>query len=163
MTRTPVPHVKRFICCLTFAITCALLAACSTTPSGDGSANSVSRAAKPAGQDRRSAIKKLQKGMTAEAVRTLLGEPDRVTVLEAPNGPGESWLYRSVHRAGSRHIPTGTTSYSRENPLTGQSETITEPVYSVETVYATTETTLILREGLLVEWRQEAVQSRSVN
>lgn len=100
-------------------------------------------------------MKKLSAGMTAEAVRALLGAPEKITVLEPPNGPGEAWLYRSVYSAGLRHVQTGTTSYTRENPLTGQIETLTDPIYSVETIYATRLTTLVFRDGSLVEWRHE--------
>ncbi len=155
--------MKSLLYCSIISLAALLAGACSA-PSGGGEGQGRSApSGKPAGQDRRSAMKKLEKGMSAEGVRALLGEPDRITVLEAPAGPGEAWLYRSVYPSGSRHIPTGSTSYSRENPLTGQMETITEPVYSVETLYATTESTLILRDGTLVEWRHETLGSRKVN
>lgn len=147
-----------------FATILGLLAAgCSTTSSSSAPTSTASASTSPDARELRAKLDQLQKGMPAEAVRALLGTPDKIVPIQTTEGPTESWIYFTTYTVGTRHVQTGTTTYTRENPLTGAMETLEEPILSVESVRATSETTLILRDGHLVEWRHVVDQSPLVS
>src|SRR5690606_34067175 len=106
---------------------------------------------------------KLTKGMSQADVHAVLGAPERTAQSETEIGPVEAWIYRWQYVARSEHIQTGTQSYSRENPITGQLETVNEPIMGIQQIYATDELTLVFSEGRLIEWAGTRNESRQVN
>ncbi len=50
----------------------------------------------------------LEKGMTAETVRKLIGEPKEIKKLDSPEGKAESWIYRREIGARFMDVAAGT-------------------------------------------------------
>lgn len=143
------------------ALVSVLAAGCATAPSAGSPASAP--AAKSDQDERRAAVAKLKKGMTAAQVRALLGAPDQVVPQQTAVGAVDAWIYRTKYTAGSRHIQTGSESYVRPNPLTGANETVVEPIMGVENTYVTEEHVLVMRKGRLFEWKSVAGQSKTIS
>jgi hypothetical protein len=94
----------------------------------------------------------LQKGMTPEEVRALLGEPVQVRPVQSPAGKAERWVYR---RRGGQVVnlqQTSTQDVPFVDPITGETRTMAEPVYSHVTTTVIEETHLLWVNGRLETW-----------
>ncbi|MDD2762432.1 MAG: hypothetical protein PHE83_00505 [Opitutaceae bacterium] len=89
-----------------------LLVSCSTTSTPSASTGAAPPPAVTAvGNGPES---KLQKGMPAEAVKRLMGEPDEITRMQSPTGKAEVWVYHRTIRGAQQQVPAGT----RSTPVT---------------------------------------------
>jgi outer membrane protein assembly factor BamE (lipoprotein component of BamABCDE complex) len=109
------------------------------------------------------AASKLEKGMSADTVRKLLGKPAEITLRRTAEGTVEEWTYhRNFQRAeqvpaGMREVPAfvGPTGGS------GGMGTMQEPIYTIE-IHDIDETLkLLMFKGSLMEWKSAFTDRRS--
>jgi len=110
-------------------------------------------------------LKKLEKGMSADAVRKLLGNPAKISLRPTTEGTAEEWTYhRTFQRA--EQVPTS----MREIPAffgpmggPGGMGTIQEPVYSLVMHDYDETLKLLMFQGKLMEWKSAFTETRSFN
>ena len=81
----------------------ALLPGCATT---EPAANSGT--AQPAATATNGPEHSLQKGMTAEAVRNIMGEPAEIKPMQVPAGKAETWIYHRTTSGINQQVMLGT-------------------------------------------------------
>ena len=88
-----------------FVALVALLSSCATTAPSDTSTGGVQPAvsASPDGPEH-----SLQKGMTADAVKQIMGEPAEIKPMPSPTGKAEVWVYHRRSNGATRQIQVGT-------------------------------------------------------
>lgn len=97
----------------------------------------------------------LQKGMTADAVRALLGDPLSIKVKE---GGFETWTYEdsrettSLVQAETREVPY-------IHPISREATTLVEAVTKAKTDRITLTTDLIFYGGNLIRWKESTKES----
>ncbi len=138
----------------------ALLAGCASAPPpspgvGDRSAASPATTA-PSGPEAT-----LQKGMTAEAVRAIMGEPSETKPMKTPAGQAEIWIYHRKTQGSVQQVMVGmkSTPITTVNNNTGQAtvlQTIDEPILRQQTEIFEETVNLLIFDGRFIE------QSRSV-
>lgn len=139
----------------------AFLNGCSSPPAGDGTGASTKSAGRgPSKSEHERKLQSLEKGMTAEQVRSVLGEPQKIGPMESPSGQAEVWTYRTSYVGRLRQVQTGSTTYSRPNPITGVEETVSEPVYSTEQEFVEETIELLIFDGKLIEWKKRRAADR---
>lgn len=76
---------------------------------------------------------KLQKGMTAETIRKLLGEPREIQPTPSPTGKAEIWVYSFEKDLGMVQVAAGTHPVEVLSMIPNASGTVTiqEPVYTM--------------------------------
>ncbi|HYD83119.1 MAG TPA: hypothetical protein VEA63_03685, partial [Opitutus sp.] len=72
----------------------------------------------------------------------------------------EIWVYARTIEGKPRPMTTGTRDVPYVDPLTGAARTIKEPVYGYEQTTITEETELLMLDGALVQWKQQAFSER---
>ena len=139
----------------------ALLAGCSSlpppSPAKDAGAGSTVTAVS-SGPERT-----LQKGMTAEAVKRIMGEPAEITPMPSPTGKAEIWVYRRTSSIPIQQVPVGT----RSTDITtvggdGQAhlaQRIEEPVFALQIQIVDETISLLMFDGKFIE-QKESVQKR---
>jgi len=106
-------------------------------------------------------VKGLEKGMSADAVRKLLGKPAEITMLVTSDGMAEVWVYhRNLQQ--SRLVATGTRTATAQLG-TMQLDAIPEPVYSLESNSVEETLRLLMFQGKLHEWTRQAQEGRAFN
>ncbi len=134
-----------------------LLAGCTSTSAPTGP--------RPAAADDPAASTKLVKGMTRDAVRTLLGKPAEVSMTLTAEGIAETWTYRRTYRltqpdaTSTELIPAFVGPGRGDNGL----GTVEVPAYSMA-FYEIHETIkLLMFKDQLLEWKRTATQQRRYN
>ena len=92
--------------------------------------------------------------MTTDQVRTLLGQPTAIRPMKSSQGPAEIWTYRRRVPAGTHLIAARTQEMPVMNPLTGQENMMSVPVYDQESRTVEEELQLLVFEGRLVSWKR---------
>jgi hypothetical protein len=110
--------------------------------------------------DRDMAALGLYRNMTGQQVRSVLGQPVRVAPMEAPEGAAEVWTFRRSVVTGTREVQTGVRDVPWMDPVSGESRMLQEPVYGLETTFATEEIELLIFEDRLLDWKRKWVDSR---
>ncbi len=125
-----------------------LVAGCaSSTTAPNGSADPRTPAAKiPAAG--------LNKDMTPEQVRSLLGNPDSTKPMKAPEGHSEVWTYQLHRSTNVRMVPVGSHDVPYVDPMTGEQRMISEPAYERESVDVVEELRLLWYNDRLVSWKK---------
>ena len=98
--------------CLLFACQCALVAA----PAAPEKSAPGAKSAAVAPENPEAGLKQ---AMAAEAVRQIMGKPDEIRPMKAPNGKAEIWAYKRtvgerVERVEIGSIPVTTTVYGAD-------------------------------------------------
>jgi hypothetical protein len=92
--------------------------------------------------------------MPAEEVRAALGEPEQIKPMKGHESEAVVWIYHFRVPGPVRQVQSGQIEYQRPNPLTGQMETLSEPVYSTEQTFIDQQVELLIFNGVLTEWKQ---------
>jgi hypothetical protein len=137
----------------------ALLAGCASTPTSSPVAGdrSAANSTMNAPGDPESA---LQKGMTAEAVKAIMGEPSEIKPMKSPAGLAEIWIYHRKIQGNVQQVMVG----MKSTPITSISSTgqtsiiqsIDEPILRQQTEIIEETVNLLIFEGKYIE------QTRSV-
>jgi hypothetical protein len=139
----------------------AFLAGCSSmpppSPAKDAGAGSTV-AAVGSGPERA-----LQKGMTAEAVKRIMGEPVEIKPMPSPDGKAEVWVFHRMSSVPVQQVQVGT----RSTDITtiggdGQAhvaQSIAEPVFAQQIEIVDETISLLMFNGKYVEQKQ-SVQKR---
>lgn len=140
------------VAALASLVAASLLSATDAAPPISGS--------QTASADAQKAVKpSLQKGMSAAAVIQLIGKPEQIKSMNAPEGKAETWIYRRLlsrivtqEATGSRDIP------AFDGSVGAQMGTRPEIVYSNVTVETYQVTHLLMFNDQLVvakQWREQ--------
>ena len=94
---------------------------------------------------------KLEKGMTAETVRKLLGEPKEIQPTPSPAGKTEVWVYHFEKNLGMVQVAAGTRPVQVMSVIPNASGTVTvqEPVYNMAAKKAEITLSLLMINGQL--------------
>ena len=57
-------------------------------------------------------LAKVRKGMSSDAIKTLLGEPDRIEPTDTPKGNGEQWIYSETTLVRNINGPDAATGHT---------------------------------------------------
>ena len=133
-----------------------LLSGCATTaPTTAPAAVTQPAATSPDGPERA-----LKKGMTAEAVRAIMGEPAEIKPMQSPVGQAETWTYHRRTSGVTQQVQVGT----RATALSaiggdGQAhvtQTIEEPVFAQKVEIVDETISLLMFDGRLLEQKKSA-------
>jgi len=136
--------------CLLASTLMLTLAAC-TTPAPQTSA--VAQSSPTLG------VIKLEKGMTADEIRSLLGKPNQTTLMPTKEGMAQLWTYERRLLRSNRVAASTIAVPVYKGPGMGDSNnigTIDVPVDSDEHVVLLQTIKLMLLDGKLVEWKVSA-------
>jgi outer membrane protein assembly factor BamE (lipoprotein component of BamABCDE complex) len=115
----------------------ALLAGCASSPTTSSSTSDNSGASPTMTATTDSPETTLQKGMTADAVKAIMGDPVEIRPMKSPAGNAEIWVYRRSTRGATLQVQVGTKSTPiTTTNSTGQSmvlQTIDEPILRQQT------------------------------
>lgn len=105
----------------------------------------------------------LQKGMTAEAVKRIMGEPAEIKPMPSPTGKAEVWVYHRTSSAPIRQVQVGT-RFTNVTTIGGDgqahvAQTVEEPVFAQQIQIVDETVSLLLFDGKLVE-QTESAQKR---
>ena len=94
---------------------------------------------------------KLEKGMTAETIRKLLGEPKEIQPTTSPEGKAEIWIYYFEKDLGMVQVAAGTRPVQVMSVVPNASGTVTvqEPVYTMAAKKAEITLSLLMFNGQL--------------
>jgi hypothetical protein len=136
----------------------SVLAGCAATPAPAARPNPAAVANAPA-----KAFEALWKGMTAAAVRELVGEPAETRPFNAGGLDGQVWVYHRTVSDTTNLVAVGT----QEVPsiASGPAKLIgtQEPIYQSETVVVAETIELLMIDDRLIEWKQSRQAKRSFN
>jgi hypothetical protein len=96
----------------------------------------------------------LQKGLTAAQVRDLAGEPLEIKPFHADVVASEIWVYRRKLSESEQQVQVGSRAVPLTNPLTGQTENSSEPIFETQTITITETIELLMIESRLTEWKR---------
>lgn len=102
----------------------------------------------------------IAKGMTADEVLRRLGEPAEKRPMTTPAGQAEVWVYRRKVGTVRRQTATDIEEIPYVDIATGQVRTVPQPKYSMETIDVEEDTSLLIFDGKLIEWKQMTADSR---
>ncbi len=88
-------------------------------------------------------------GMSADAVRALIGAPQKIKRLKPERATAEIWLYRFSKPAGCRQVATGSRQVPYVDPVSGTAKMLMEPVYGLEQTSLEETTELLMVDGVL--------------
>jgi hypothetical protein len=137
-------------------------------PAGCTSVPSPSASQMPAGQPsststtiRNAEGAALEKGMTAETVRRLWSEPAEIQPYAPLKAYAEVWTYRRTVSDRASFVLAGTQSVSMALGQTVQM--VDQPVKRLEHRTIIEETSLLMFEGRLLEWKQKVYEERRID
>lgn len=96
----------------------------------------------------------LKKGMSAEDVILLLGEPTAKRPMEPLDLNLEVWTYQRKMISSLKMVQTGEKEVPYVNPISGESTVIYEPILNPETTEIHETTELMFGDGHLVAWKR---------
>lgn len=143
--------MKNIFSLITWISFALLFVGCATAPKTAADSNaSVAKDSKPP----------LAKGMSAEDVRHLWGEPVEVKPMEAPgSNVAEVWVYRYFDTVSSGTSIVGTTDVPIFDPFTGETRMVQEPRYEATTSRVRVTTELLMFNGQLTNWKRSTEAS----
>lgn len=98
---------------------------------GCSSSSTSADATKPVASDESAMpFPKLDKGLSAEAVRQKLGEPAKIEPTPSPSGKAEIWIYKYQKSLGAVQVTTGTRDVEGVT-MAGAATTAKEPIYGM--------------------------------
>ena len=105
----------------------------------------------------------LQKGMPAEAVKRIMGEPAETKPMASPTGKAEVWVYHRTRSAPNQQVQIGT-RFTNITTIGGDGQahvarTIEEPVFAQQIEIVEVTVRLLLFDGKYVE-QTESAQKR---
>lgn len=128
----------------------ALLAACietSTSPPSPG----ANPGAVPAAVASNGPEKSLKRGMTADAVKAIMGSPAEIKPMKAPTGTAEIWVYHRTTTGQVNEIQVGTNSTPistiNSNGQTTVLRTIDQPIFQQQTEFIDESIYLLMFDG----------------
>ncbi len=136
-----------------------LLAGCSAaatpSPAPVTARPASTAAAAPDGPEAR-----LKKGMTAAAVRQIMGDPAEIKPMKAPTGKAETWIYHRTVIGLEEQVQVGTRSTDissmQGSSSAGMPRLIEEPIYRRQTPVTDVTTNLLMFDDTLIDWNQTA-------
>jgi len=100
----------------------------------------------------------LKKGMTAAAVRQIMGVPAEIKPMQAPSGKAETWIYRRTIRGQDEQVQIGSRSTDiaslQGSGAAGMPRTIEEPILRQQTPITEVTVNLLMFDDTLVEWNR---------
>ena len=103
------------------------------------------------------------KGMTADQVRRLAGNPGEIRPFKEGEHHSEVWIYQRVISRETRQVAVTTREVPLTNPLTGVTGTVAEPVMSNEFITTSEITELLMIDGRLIEWKRKPQVDRKID
>ena len=141
---------------LAFSLLISFISACNTILSSN---NSVNRK-RPVGSDKNFVWNNpklgLKKQMTESEVKEVLGTPTEIRPMEslpADQGHAEIWTYKRTSTTNVNQVATKMVDKPYWNPLSGTTETISEPTYELQYEKSDELLELLFLNGLLLEWK----------
>jgi outer membrane protein assembly factor BamE (lipoprotein component of BamABCDE complex) len=144
----------------------AFLVSCSSTPTPstpDKTASSPTATVVGDGPEHT-----LQKGMTAEAVKRIMGEPAEIKLMSTTTGTAEVWVYRRTSSSPIRQVQVGT-RFTKGTPSSGSAtgdhssnmaaQMVDEPVFAQQIEIVDETISLLMFDGKLLE-QKASVQKR---
>ena len=134
-----------------------LLAGCTSTPEPSPRPGNAPR------EEETNPFAAVQKGMKAEDMRKLLGEPKEIKPLNTAGVTGEVWLYEHKIAALTQEIGTGTVDVPFFNSRTGTMENHQEMVMSNLHINTFESVEFLMIDGRLIEWKRKQWQDRQID
>jgi outer membrane protein assembly factor BamE (lipoprotein component of BamABCDE complex) len=136
----------------------AFLVSCSSTPTPSAPNNTASSPAVAAvGEGPEHA---LQKGMTADAVKQIMGNPAEIKLMATATGKAEIWVYRRTSSTPVRQVQVGT-RVTKGTPSSGSPagnnqsnmapQMVDEPVYAQQIEVVDETISLLMFDDKLIE------------
>jgi hypothetical protein len=97
------------------AVLIAMLAGCADTPTSPAAA--PSSASSPMRTATSTPEVTLQKGMTAEAVRGIVGEPAEIKPMKSPAAKAEIWVYHRTTRGRVQQVQLSTSDFRQQTEI----------------------------------------------
>lgn len=110
----------------------------------------------------------LQKNLTANQVKALIGEPLKIKPFKVPGLEPEGlaseiWVYHRKVAETTGQVALTTKDVPYFDPFTQITRMIKEPVYSTETVTVIEVFELLMIQQQLVEWKTHRETERAIN
>lgn len=102
----------------------------------------------------------LQKGMTADAVKQIMGNPAEIKLMATATGKAEVWVYRRTSSTPVRQVQVGTRVTT--TPVTGDHQgnmpamSVDEPVYAQQIEVVDETISLLMFDDKLIEQKASA-------
>lgn len=136
------------------------LGACSTVEQKGGGADpSPMAGAEPKALG---SMTELSKEMPVSELVGLYGEPDEKTKIEREGLIFERWIYEEPFESRVDMVASRMEEVPYMDPLTGESKTIQEPVFTQEMKHYDLKTDILVFDGKVIEWKQSAKLVRSL-
>jgi hypothetical protein len=130
----------------------ALLVSCTSTPASSNPGNAASPTVATVGNGPE---KSLQKWMTADAVRQIMGEPAEIKPMQTTVGKAEVWVYHRTGNSTIQQVQVGTRSTNvtsvGADGMAHLAQTVEEPVFAQQIEIVEETVSLLLFEGKLIE------------
>jgi hypothetical protein len=140
------------------AVLATFLVSCSSAPEPSKSANTAS--AQTVAAVGNGPEQTLQKGMTAEAVKGIMGAPAEIKLMATTTGNAEIWVYRRTSSAPVRQVQVGT-RVTNVTTIGGDqqahvAQTVEEPVFAQQIEIVDETISLLMFDGKLLEQKASA-------
>jgi hypothetical protein len=141
----------------------AFLVSCSSAPTPSAPANAASSPTVAAVGD--GPEHTLQKGMTAEAVKRIMGEPAEIKLMSTTTGQAEVWVYHRMSSSPIRQVQVGTRitqGIPSSGAATGNTQSnmapqmVEEPVFAQQIDVIDETISLLMFNGKLIEQKVSA-------
>ncbi len=104
----------------------------------------------------------LSKGMPVTELVELYGQPKEKTKIEREDLVFERWIYEEPFQSRVDMVASRMEEIPYIDPLTGESRTIQEPVFTQEMKHYDLKTDILVFDGKVIEWKQSTVMVRSL-
>lgn len=138
-------------------------AACSAPSSPAPVAGRPKAVANESVSDSSNPVRVLRKGLSADEVKSLLGDPKQIKPYVAEGITSEIWVYERIVPGPTRQVPTGTREVPFIDPISGTMRMLQEPIYENEVISIVETTQLLMFAGRLAEWTQSREAIRNFN
>lgn len=105
----------------------------------------------------------LSKGMSVTELVELYGQPKEKTNIERDELVFERWIYVEPFRSRVDMVASRMEEVPYIDPLTGESKTIQEPVFTQEMKHYELKSDILMFDGKVIEWKQSTVMVRSLD
>jgi len=105
----------------------------------------------------------LSKGMSVTELVELYGQPKEKTKIERDELVFERWIYVEPFRSRVDMVASRMEEVPYIDPLTGESKTIQEPVFTQEMKHYELKSDILMFDGKVIEWKQSTVMVRSLD
>jgi hypothetical protein len=146
------------------AVLAAFLVSCANTPTPSAPSNTAAAPTVAAVGD--GPEHTLQKGMTAEAVKHIMGEPAEIKLMATTTGRAEVWVYRRTSSTPVQQVQVGTRVTNATTPASGSAtgnnqsnmgaQMVEEPVFAQQIEVVDETISLLMFDGKLLEQKATA-------